>query len=66
MRDIVKVILSACVDRTEYKSKKDDYHFSNTELGIVILNLIYRKSFQLNSNTFKIVLLYLLTMTKKA
>jgi hypothetical protein len=40
MRDIAKVVLSACVDRTEYKSKKDDYLFSNKELCIDILNLI--------------------------
>ncbi len=71
MRDIAKVVLSACVDRTKYKGKKDDYLFSNNELGIDILNLIdgvkefIEKSFQLNSNTFKIVSLYLLTMMKK-
>jgi hypothetical protein len=40
MRDIAKVVISACIDRTEYKNNKDEYLFANKELGIDVLNLI--------------------------
>ena len=40
MNEIAKILLSACVDRSEYKSKKDNYIKGNTELGVDLLNLM--------------------------
>ena len=40
MGDISKIVLGACIDRKEYKAKKENYLLANKELGIDILNLL--------------------------